>query len=126
MDEPIRIDKWLWAVRVYKTRNLASEACRAGKVKIAGLAVKPSREVRKNDVVVISQPPIQKTIQVIEKLKSRVGAKLVPNYLLDLTPPEEYEKLKTVQALSFEYRQRGIGRPTKKQRRLIDFLKKED
>ncbi|MDP2424398.1 MAG: RNA-binding S4 domain-containing protein [Bacteroidales bacterium] len=126
MDEPVRVDKWLWTVRIYKTRNQASEACCAGKIKIAGLSVKPSREVKKDDIIVISQTPIQKTLQVIELLKNRVGAKLVANYALDLTPPEEYEKLKMTQEMNFEHRDRSTGRPTKKQRRLIDFLKADN
>ncbi len=123
MDEPVRIDKWLWAVRIFKTRSQASDACKAGKVKINGDAVKPSREVKVNETITISQPPMVKTVRVTSLLKNRVGARLVPGYLADLTPPEEYEKLKMMHELHFEYRDRGIGRPTKKQRRLIDYLK---
>lgn len=123
MDDHCRIDKWLWAVRVFKTRSQAAEACRTGKVKIGGQAVKPSREIKSGDILILSLPPIQRTIQVKQLLKNRVGAKLVPEYLTDLTPQEEYEKLHLINQINFERRDKGTGRPTKKQRRLIDFLK---
>ena len=126
MNESVRIDKWLWSVRVYKTRNQAAEACRAGKVKMDGIAVKASRDVKAGDVVEISFPPIKKTLEVIEPIKNRVGAKLAPQFANDLTPQEEYEKLKLINEMNFERRDRGAGRPTKKQRRLIDYLKDED
>lgn len=119
-----RIDKWLWSVRLYKTRSLASEACRSGKVTIEDQAVKPSREVKIGNVFVIRQGPLTKTIEVKELLKNRVGPKLVPNYMNDLTPEEEYTKLQLMREINFEVRDRGIGRPTKKERRIIDRLKK--
>lgn len=125
MSESIRIDKWLWAVRVYKTRNQAAEACRAGKVKMDGLAVKPSRDIKSGDVIEISIPPMKKTYEVIEPIKNRVGAKLVPQFAKDHTPQDEYDKLKLINEMNFERRDRGTGRPTKKQRRLIDYLKDE-
>ncbi len=126
MNQSVRIDKWLWAVRVYKTRNQAAEACRAGKVKMDGLAAKPSRDVKAGDVIEISFPPIKKTLEVIVPIKNRVGAKLVPEFANDLTPQEEYDKLKHLKEINFERRDHGTGRPTKKQRRLIDYLKDED
>ena len=126
MNASVRIDKWLWAVRVYKTRTQAADACRAGKVKMDGIAVKPSRDVKACDVIEISVPPIKRTIEVIEPIKNRVGAKLVPQFAIDLTPQEEYDKLKLINEINFERRDRGTGRPTKKQRRLIDYLKDED
>ena len=126
MNATVRIDKWLWAVRVYKTRTQAAEACRAGKVKMDGIAVKPSRDVKAGDVIEISMAPIKKTLEVIEPIKNRVGAKLVPEFARDLTPQEEYDKLKLIKEMNFEHRDRGTGRPTKKQRRLIDYLKDED
>jgi ribosome-associated heat shock protein Hsp15 len=126
MNGTVRIDKWLWAVRVYKTRNQAADACRAGKVKIDGIAVKPSRDVKPGDVIEISMAPIKKTLEVIEPIKNRVGAKLVPEFARDLTPQSEYDKLKLINEMNFEHRDRGTGRPTKKQRRLIDYLKDED
>ena len=122
----MRIDKWLWSVRVYKTRNQAADACRAGKVKMDGIAVKPSRDVKPGDVIEISMAPIKKTLEVIEPIKNRVGAKLVPEFANDLTPQSEYDKLKLINEMNFEHRDRGTGRPTKKQRRLIDYLKDEE
>lgn len=124
MSEGIRIDKWLWAVRLFKTRNQAGEACKAGKIKINGMPVKSSREVKIDDVIEVNLKLITRTIKVIGLLKNRVGAKLVENYLEDLTPQEEFDKLKMKKDLNHEYRQSGIGRPTKKERRLIERLKK--
>ena len=121
-DSP-RIDKWLWAIRIYKTRTLATEACKAGKIKIEGQSIKPSRELKLLDVITISQGPLTKTIRVKTLIHNRVSAKLVSENAEDLTPAEEYEKLKLMQEVNGERRDRGIGRPTKKQRRLIDYLK---
>jgi len=124
--DTVRIDKWLWAVRVYKTRNQAAEACRAGKVKMDGLAVKPSRDIKAGDLIEISVPPIKRIFEVLEPIKNRVGAKLVAQFARDLTPQQEYDKLKLINEMNFERRDRGTGRPTKKERRLIDYLKQED
>jgi len=121
--ESVRIDKWLWAVRIFKTRSLASEACRTGKVKIGGQSVKPSREVKLNDEVSVHMGIFTKTVLVTGLLHNRVSAPLVPSFLTDLTPPEEYEKLKLRHELNAEFRPKGIGRPSKKQRRMIDKLK---
>ena len=118
-----RIDKWLWAIRIYKTRTLATEACKAGKIKIDGQAVKPSRQLKLMEIITISQAPLTKTIRVKTLIHNRISAKLVPENAEDLTPAEEYEKLKLIQEVNGERRDRGIGRPTKKQRRLIDLLK---
>ena len=123
-NEEVRIDKWLWAVRIYKTRSLATEAIRNGRVKVGGQVVKPSREVHVNDEIDIHMGVYHKTVKVIALLHNRVGAALVPNFLEDLTPEEEYAKLKIQQEMKPEFRPRGIGRPTKKHRRLIDRLKK--
>lgn len=118
-DEAPRIDKWLWAVRVFKTRSLATEACRTGKVKVDDLPVKPSREVRRDMVISIHAGPMVKTLKVIELLHNRVGAKLVSEFMQDMTPPEEYAKLELIKQQPFR-RPRGAGRPTKKERRDID------
>jgi len=123
--EEIRIDKWLWAVRLYKTRSIATEACKTGRIKIDGIAVKPSRTIRKGTIIEVFQPPMQKTIEVKELLKNRVGAKLVENYIVDHTPEEEYEKLQMIKEMRTEWRNRGTGRPTKKERRDIDRLKSD-
>ena len=120
----IRIDKWLWAVRIFKTRTMASEACKAGKVKINGQSVKPSREVKLEDVITIKLGSLLKTVQVTGIIKNRVSAKLAINHIKDLTPDEEYERLKMMHELNYENRDRGTGRPTKKERRNIAQLKK--
>ncbi len=120
----IRIDKWLWAVRIFKTRNQAATACKGGKVKVEGQNVKASRELKKNEVIHISLTTYTKTVQVKALLKNRVSAKLVPDYMEDLTPQEEYDKQKMKRELNIEYRERGDGRPTKKERRIIERLKK--
>jgi len=124
MAEDVRIDKWLWAVRVFKTRSLATEACRSGKVKIDGQVVKPSRDVKTGEtIIIVINPHFTRTMKVLEKLTNRVAAKLVPQFAEDLTPPEEYEKLKRLNEHAFVVRDRGIGRPTKKERRIIDKLR---
>ncbi len=124
MNSNVRIDKWLWAVRVFKTRSLASQACRSGKVMIDDQQVKPSREVKEGDIVKIEiTPQFTRTLKVLQVLNNRVGAKLVPEYADDLTPQEEYDRLKKVNELNWERRERGLGRPTKKQRREINRLK---
>lgn len=122
--DPVRIDKWLWAVRLFKTRSQATDACRGGKVKIEGHNVKPSREVNIDDVIELQLGPIKKTIKVLQIIKNRVAAKLVPELAEDQTPAEEYERLDMQRQLNHERREHGIGRPTKKDRRDIDKLKK--
>lgn len=124
MEEGIRIDKWLWTVRVYKTRTQATEACRAGKVRVNDKIVKPSHETRIGETITISIAPVNKTLKVLALPASRLSAKLVPGYMEDLTPSEEIEKLKLARKLNFEYRSRGLGRPTKRERRDIENLKK--
>lgn len=114
-----RIDKWLWAVRIFKTRSQATQACRAGKVKIDDQAVKPSREVQPDMIIQVQWGPIQRTLRVVELLKNRVGAKLVPIYMEDLTPEEEYKKLEIIRSRD-GLRPHGKGRPTKKDRRELD------
>lgn len=127
MADSVRIDKWLWAVRVFKTRSMATDACRAGKVTIDGQVVKPSREVKTEDEVsVVINPHFTRKLRVKELLTNRVGAKLVENYAEDITPGEEYDRLKKYKELNWERRDRGVGRPTKKQRRDIDRLKDSD
>ncbi len=124
MSEGVRIDKWLWCVRVFKTRSMATDACRSGKVTINGQEVKPSRDVVIGDEVkIVINPHFSKSLKIIEKLNNRVGAKLVANYAIDLTSQEEYDRLKVFNELQAEKRDRGIGRPTKKQRREIERLK---
>ena len=121
--DTIRIDKWLWAVRLYKTRSQAAEACKGGKVKIDEQSAKASREVRVNEIIEIQLQNIRRKVKVIKVVNNRVAAKFVPELLQDLTPTEEYEKLEMMRHLNAEKRDRGIGRPTKKDRRIISKLK---
>jgi ribosome-associated heat shock protein Hsp15 len=124
MEEHIRIDKWLWAVRLFKTRNQASQACRAGKVRMGDQAVKPSREVHLMDVISVNLGFISRTVQVKALLTNRVSARLVPDYATDMTPEEEYARQRQIRETNYELRERGLGRPTKKQRRDIVKLKR--
>lgn len=121
--ESPRIDKWLWEVRLFKSRSLATDACKAGKVKMDGSNVKASKELREGDIITVSLNPLFKTVRVKQFPKSRLNAKLVPEFMDDLTPEQEYERVKMINETNSEYRDRGIGRPTKKQRRVIDQLK---
>ncbi len=121
--EDLRIDKWLWCVRLFKTRSIAAEACRAGKIKHEGIPVKPSHEVKIGNIYDISIDQIHKIIEVKELLSNRIGAKLISNYFIDLTPQEEYERIQTARQYGFEKRDRGAGRPTKRERRDIEGFK---
>ena len=114
----IRIDKWLWSVRLFKTRSMATDACNAGKVKMNGANLKPSKEVKTEEIYNIKLGQLDKTVQVVDAPKSRINAALVPNYYLDLTPEEEYNRVKSLRT-TFEYREHGEGRPTKHDRRQI-------
>ncbi len=120
--ENVRIDKWLWMVRLFKTRSMATDACNAGKVKMDGNNLKPSKNIKENEVYVVRIGQLEKTVQVLGSPKSRVGAPLVPQFYTDLTPPEEYERVKML-SMRFEHRDRGEGRPTKRDRRQIEFVK---
>ena len=120
MDEAVRIDKWLWAVRVFKTRTVASEACKKGRVLIGNNSVKPSRMIRIGEVVQVKKPPVTYSFKVIAISQKRMGAKLVPEFMENVTPPEEYEVLEMNKLSGFVDRQRGSGRPTKKERRDLE------
>lgn len=115
----VRIDKWLWAVRLYKSRSLATEACVAGHVKIDGQGLKPSREVHPGEVITALTGRIQRTVKVLALLDRRVGAKLVENFLEDLTPAKEYARAREEVSHQTLLYPKGLGRPTKKQRRLL-------
>ncbi len=116
MDE-VRVDKWLWSVRVFKTRTIASNACKKGRVMIDRVAVKPSRNVRVGEVVEVRKPPITFSFKVLELADKRMGAKMVPQYMENVTPSDQYELLELNKISGFVDRQRGTGRPTKKERR---------
>ena len=118
----VRLDKYLWAIRVYKTRTDATDACKGGKVRVNGLHVKPSREVKVGDVITARKGAVLYTFKVKELLSSRVGAALVPQYAENLTPQEELDKLRAPVETFFLKRDRGAGRPTKKDRRQMESL----
>ena len=120
--EKTRIDKWLWMVRLFKTRTLSSDACNAGKVKIANINCKASREGNINDEIQVRIGQLLKTVRVLDLPKNRLPAKLTPEYYEDLTPQEEYERMKMLH-MNVEFREHGIGRPTKRDRRQLDYLK---
>jgi ribosome-associated heat shock protein Hsp15 len=118
--KPIRIDKFLWSVRIYKTRSIASEACRRGRITISNIQVKPSRYVLKDEIINVRKLPVIYTYRIIQPVENRVSAKLVSNYIQDLTTDEEKIKLDIRRAGFNNYRQKGTGRPTKKERRNLD------
>jgi ribosome-associated heat shock protein Hsp15 len=115
----VRADRWLWAVRLYKTRSLACAACNAGHVRVNGHPCKPARPVRAGDVLSALTGEITRTVKVLAVLENRIGAKLVRRYLEDLTPPAEYEKSRGQMPAPTGQRPKGAGRPTKKDRRLL-------
>ncbi|HBC79222.1 MAG TPA: hypothetical protein DEO60_10660 [Bacteroidales bacterium] len=116
----IRIDKFLWSVRIYKTRSIASEECRRGRIIINNVPVKPSRPVLKDEIITVKKLPVLFTFRIIEPIENRISAKLVSKYLEDLTPEEEKVKLDLTHAGFTSYREKGTGRPTKKERRNLD------
>jgi ribosome-associated heat shock protein Hsp15 len=120
---PVRIDKYLWCIRVFKSRSLATDACEGGKVKIEGSSVKPSRHIKPGEVITVQQRYVKRAYRVIASLEKRVSAVLVKNFAEDITPQEELDKLKTERFVSFMGKFKGSGRPTKKDRRLIEKLK---
>ena len=121
MDE-VRIDKYLWAIRVYKTRTDATDACKGGKVRVNGDDIKPSKCVRVGDVITARKGAVLYTYKVLQLIDKRQGAKLVPNYAENLTPPEELAKLRAPVETFFLKRDRGAGRPTRKDRREMELL----
>lgn len=121
----VRMDKWLWAARLFKTRSLAADAIKGGKVKVDDSPVKPSREVKAGDVIQVQIDQLHKVVQVKTVIKNRVSAKQVPEVYNDLTPKEEYERIEFMRAYKAEWRDRGAGRPTKKERRMIERMKDE-
>lgn len=119
MDE-VRIDKWLWAVRIFKTRTVAAEACRKGRVLIGNAPVKPSRNIRTGETIQVRKTPVTYSFMVLALADKRMGAKMVLQYMENVTPPDQYELLELNKISGFVDRQRGTGRPTKKERRDLD------
>ena len=122
MAEETRIDKYLWAIRVFKTRTDATDACKGGKIRLNGADVKPSKAVKPGDVIAARKGAVTYTYRVVETVEKRQGAKLVPRYAENITPQEELDKLKAPVETFFLKRDRGAGRPTKKDRRQMESL----
>jgi ribosome-associated heat shock protein Hsp15 len=120
MAEHFRIDKWLWAVRIFKTRSQATEACKKGRVMVEDQPVKASREVHHGEVIQVRKPPFTRSYKVLGLAEKRMGAKLAVNFVEDITPSEELEVLEMQKQMNWSQRQRGAGRPTKKERRKLD------
>lgn len=116
----VRIDKWLWAVRLFKTRSIAIEACKKGRITIKGVAVKPSRMIKIGDVIEVRRPPVIYSFEVLNLAENRMGAKLVPDFMKDVTPASQLEILEMSKVSGFIDRARGTGRPTKKDRRDLE------
>jgi len=120
MMEEVRIDKWLWAVRIFKTRTIAAEACKKGRVLIGNVSVKPSRNIRTGEIIQVRKSPVTYSFRVLALADKRMGAKMVPQFMENVTPPDQYELLELNKISGFVDRQRGTGRPTKKERRDLD------
>lgn len=120
-----RIDKWLWCMRVFKTRTIATDACKKGRVTMGGVAVKPSRNIKIGEVVDVKKPPITYTFKVLAIPNGRLGAKLVPEYLENLTPQSQYDILEMSRISGFVDRNKGMGRPTKREGRELSRFKEE-
>lgn len=120
MANEARIDKWLWAARIYKTRSIAADACKNGRVTVGGVNAKPSRMIKVGDTVSVRKSPVTYSFKVLQAIEQRVGAKLLPQVYENVTPAEQYELLEMTRISGFVDRARGTGRPTKKERRSLD------
>lgn len=118
----VRIDKWLWAMRIFKTRTIATEACKKGRVFVGDALAKPSRTIKVGDVVKVRKPPVTYSFRVLALTQNRLGAKLVPDYMENITPKSELDLLEIVKISGFIDRRKGLGRPTKREgRELAEF-----
>ena len=122
----VRVDKYLWAMRIYKTRSIATDACKCGRVKMNGVEVKPSRMFHVGDIFTVRKGPITYTYRILQLWGNRLGAKMVPEYLQDITPKEQLELLELARYAAQSGRDRGTGRPTKKDRRDIEQIFSDD
>ena len=118
--ESARLDKWLWAARIFKTRSMAADACKNGRVTVGGANAKPSRTVKAGETISVKKPPITYSFKILNAIETRVGAKLIPQVYEDATDPKQYELLERSRISGFIDRARGMGRPTKKDRRAMD------
>ena len=117
MAQEERVDKWLWAMRIFKTRTIATEACKKGRVYVGDALAKPSRTIKVGDIVKVRKPPVTYSFRVLALTANRLGAKLVPDYMENITPKEQYDLLEVVKISGFVNRQKGLGRPTKREGR---------
>lgn len=120
MANEARLDKWLWAARIFKTRSIAADACKNGRVTVDGANAKPSRMVKAGETVSVRKSPVTYSFRILQTIEQRVGAKLVPQVYENVTPPDQYELLEMTRISGFIDRARGTGRPTKKERRSLD------
>ena len=120
MNTQARIDKWLWAARIFKTRSIAADACKNGRVTINNVNVKPSHMVKVGETVSVRKPPVTYSFKILQTIEQRVGAKLIPEVYENVTTPDQYELLEMNRISGFVDRARGTGRPTKKERRALD------
>lgn len=120
-----RIDKWLWAARIFKTRTIAAAACKKGQVSIQGAVLKPSRMVKVGDVIDVRKPPITFSFRILKAIERRIGAKLIPEVLENVTSPDQFELLEMSKISGFVNRAKGTGRPTKKERRNLEEFTNE-
>ncbi len=125
MNNEARIDKWLWAARIFKTRSIAAAACKKGQVSMGGAQLKASRMIKAGDVVNVRKPPVTYSFRVLQPIERRVGAKLIPEILENVTTPDQYELLEMSKISGFVGRAKGTGRPTKKDRRSLDDFRDE-
>lgn len=125
MPSAVRIDKYLWAVRIYKTRTMATEACKKGRVSVDDMPAKPSRTVTAGDVIEVKKVPVLYSYRILDPIEKRVGAKIVDQFVENITPEDELHKLE-MQDDFFVKRKRGAGRPTKRERRLLDDIRDPD
>ncbi len=125
MNNEARIDKWLWAARIFKTRTIAAAACKKGQVSLGGVQLKASRMIKAGDVISVRKPPITYSFRVLQPIERRVGAKLIPEVLENVTTPDQYELLEMSKISGFVGRAKGTGRPTKKDRRSLEDFQNE-
>ncbi|SEF47422.1 MULTISPECIES: RNA-binding S4 domain-containing protein [Parabacteroides] len=122
----VRIDKWMWATRIFKTRTIAAEACKKNRVMVGGVNVKPSRMIKVGDIIQVRKPPITFSFKVLALAQNRMGAKLVPGFMENVTTPDQYEILEMNRISGFVNRAKGLGRPTKKDRRELEQFTEPD
>lgn len=116
----VRIDKWLWAVRIFKTRSIATDACKKNRISVNGQSAKAARTIKVGDVIAVRKPPVTYSFRVLQLAQNRMGAKLVPDFMENITPPDQYEILEMQKITGFVDRAKGLGRPTKKDRRELE------